>query len=99
MGSPPLSIAAAAAEFSKQQRTIDPVSFDEEAENIARLAWMIHAGDVRGVRWTLSELGEYGPFDDSSSFAFTAPTTQLHITARWTQIDRQSGLSILQLAS
>jgi len=95
---PPLPTAAVAHEFSKQQREMDPVNLDEEAEDIARLARMVHTGDVRGVRRMMSELGEYGRLDDGSSFALSAPTPQLHVTARWAHIDHQTSLSIQQLA-
>jgi hypothetical protein len=95
---PPLPIAATATGLDKQQQPPPPVSFDEEAKDIDRLAWVVHTGDVRGVRRMMSELGEYGRLDDVGSFALTAPTAHLHVTARWAQIDRQSGLSLLQLA-
>jgi hypothetical protein len=101
MTSPPSPIAATATGLAKQQqRPHPPVSLDEDVEDIARLAWMVHASDVRGVRRMMSELSEYGQLDewDVRSFALSAPTAQLRITARWAQIDRQSGLSILQLA-
>jgi hypothetical protein len=84
--------------LTKQEQHVPPVRLDEEAEDIERLAWMVHAGDVRGVRRMMSELGEYSQLADVGAFALTEATVQLHITARWAQIDRQSGLSILQLA-
>ena len=96
--SPPPFAVAAASTLTKQEPQLPEDGCDVEAEDIDRLAWMVHASDVRGVRRVLSELGEYGRFDDVRSFALTASTAQLHITARWAQIDRHSGLSILQLA-
>jgi hypothetical protein len=82
----------------QQQQPLPPVSFNVEPEDITRLAWMIRTGDVRGVRRMMSELSGFGRLDDIGSFALSAPTVQLHVTAHWAQIDRPSGLSILQLA-
>jgi hypothetical protein len=84
--------------LTKQQPRLPDDGFDVEPEDITRLAWMVHTGDVRGVRRVLGELAEHGQLADVGAFALTASTVQLHITARWAQIDRQSGLSILQLA-